>query len=134
MREFYGYSDHRDVGLAMWRGMRGRCPNCGRGHLFRAYLKVTDSCPVCQEELYHQQADDAPPYFTMAIVGHIVIALVLVVEVTFHPAIWVHLALWVPLTIVLSLLLLPMVKGALVGLQWANRMHGFGTDRNDGEL
>jgi uncharacterized protein (DUF983 family) len=124
--EFYARSDERSVGLSMWRGIVGRCPNCGRGRLFRTYLKVADNCSVCGEELFHQQADDAPPYFTMAIVGHIVIALMLAVEISYQPPIWVHLSLWVPLTIVLSLALLPIVKGSIVGMQWANRMHGFG--------
>jgi uncharacterized protein (DUF983 family) len=117
---------HRDVGQAMLRGMAGRCPNCGKGRLFRAYLKVADHCDVCGEAFHHHQADDAPPYFTMVIVGHIVIAAVLAVEVAYHPAIWIHLALWLPLTVILSLVLLPIVKGAVVGMQWANRMHGFG--------
>ena len=56
----------------------------------------------------------------------------LAVEVAFHPAIWIHLALWLPLTIGLSLVLLPIVKGAMVGLQWANRMHGFGGEVPEG--
>jgi uncharacterized protein (DUF983 family) len=121
---------HRDVGQAMLRGMLCRCPNCGKGRLFRAYLKVADHCEVCNEAFHHHQADDAPPYFTMVIVGHIVIAAVLMVEVAYHPAVWVHLALWIPLTVILSVALLPMVKGAVVGLQWANRMHGFGDPVN----
>jgi len=120
----YG-DEHRSVGTAMLRGMMGRCPYCGRGRLFRAYLKVADNCPACGEALHHHQADDAPPYFTMTIVGHIVIAAVLAVEVSFHPPIWLHLSIWIPLTLVLSLVLLPIVKGAIVGMQWANRMHGF---------
>jgi uncharacterized protein (DUF983 family) len=118
--------DDRHVGLAIWRGLCQRCPNCGKGPLYRRYLKVADHCSACGEALHHHQADDAPPYFTMTVVGHIVIAAVLAVEVAYHPALWVHLALWLPLTIILSLLLLPPIKGAIVGLQWANRMHGFG--------
>jgi uncharacterized protein (DUF983 family) len=115
----------RDVGLSMLRGFLGRCPHCGKGRMFRAYLKVADTCPACGEDLHHHQADDAPPYFTMTIVGHIVVAAVLAVEVAYQPEIWVHLALWLPLTLILSLWLLPRVKGAIVGMQWANRMHGF---------
>jgi uncharacterized protein (DUF983 family) len=115
----------RDVGLSIWRGLLGRCPNCGQGRMFRAYLKVAGYCPACGEALHHHQADDAPPYFTMLIVGHVIVASVLGVEVTWHPAIWLHLAIWLPLTVLLSLWLLPRVKGAIVGLQWANRMHGF---------
>jgi uncharacterized protein (DUF983 family) len=79
----------------------------------------------CGEELHHHRADDAPPYFTIVIVGHIVVSLVLLVEMTYRPPLWVHMMLWLPLTVVLALLLLPAVNGALVGLQWALRMHGF---------
>jgi len=93
--------------------------------LFRAYLKVNDSCPVCGEDLHHHRADDAPAYFTITIVGHIVVAGALLLEKGYAPETWVHMALWVPLTLVLCLALLPMIKGALVGLQWAYRMHGF---------
>lgn len=116
----------RDVKTAMLRGWRLKCPACGRGRLFRKYLKVADTCPACSEELHHQRADDAPPYFTMVIVGHVVVAGVLALEKAAAPPSWVHLSLWLPLTVILSLVLLPLIKGALVGLQWALRMHGFG--------
>lgn len=115
----------RDVKTAMLRGWRLKCPACGRGALFRKYLKVHDACPACNEELHHQRADDAPPYFTMVIVGHVVVAGVLALEKALAPPSWVHLVLWLPLTVILSLVLLPLIKGALVGLQWALRMHGF---------
>jgi uncharacterized protein (DUF983 family) len=74
----------------------------------------------------HHQADDAPPYFTILIAGHIVIPLLMMTELTFAPPLWLHLLIWVPLTAILSLVLLPSVKGAIVGLQWAQKMHGFG--------
>ena len=73
----------------------------------------------------HHRADDAPPYFTIVIVGHIVVPLLMTVELTYAPPLWLHLLLWLPLTAILSLALLPCVKGAIVGLQWAHRMHGF---------
>jgi uncharacterized protein (DUF983 family) len=76
--------------------------------------------------LHHQRADDAPPYFTMVIVAHVVVAGVLMLEKTYAPPSWVHMAIWLPLVVILSLFLLPRVKGALIGLQWALRMHGFG--------
>lgn len=116
----------RDLQQAMLRGLMGRCPACGQGKLFKSYLKVADTCPSCGEELFHQRADDAPPYFTMLITGHIIVAGVMAVEEAFHPDLWVHLAIWAPALIGLSLFLLPRIKGALVGLQWALRMHGFG--------
>lgn len=118
----------RNVWRSIGRGLRGRCPACGEGKLFKAYLKVQDACPSCAEELHHQRADDAPPYVTIFIVGHIVIPGLLLLERLAAPATWVHLAIWLPLTVILSLWILPRVKGAFVGLQWALRMHGFDPD------
>lgn len=99
--------------------------------MFPQYLKVADTCPSCAEELHHQRADDAPPYFTMFIVGHIVVAAVMYVEKAYAPELWVHALIWTPLILVLSLVLLPRIKGALIGLQWALRMHGFGGPEPD---
>ncbi len=116
----------RDLARSLVRGWGGRCPHCGEGRLFSAFLKVADHCPACQEELHHHRADDAPPYFTIFVVGHIVVAGILAVERAWRPDMWIHAAIWMPLTLALSLLLLPRFKGAMVGLQWALRMHGFG--------
>lgn len=121
----------RDIRTAMFRGWRQKCPACGQGALYRKFLKVAETCPACGEELHHQRADDAPPYFTMVIVGHVVVGGVLVLEKAVAPPSWVHLTLWLPLTVILSLVLLPRVKGALIGLQWALRMHGFGGATDD---
>ena len=115
----------RDVMQAMWRGFRCRCPACGEGKLFRAFLKVADECPACGEPLHHHRADDFPAYLVIVIAGHIVVPLILMVETDFHPAYWIHLALWLPLTLGLCLGLLQPVKGAVVGLQWFLGMHGF---------
>jgi uncharacterized protein (DUF983 family) len=99
--------------------------------MFRRYLKVSDACPHCGEELHHHRADDAPPYFTITIVGHVIVSLLLMVEMAYRPPLWLHAAIWLPLTVVMSLLLLPSIKGALVGLQWALLMHGFDPDAKD---
>jgi uncharacterized protein (DUF983 family) len=115
----------RSVAHAMWNGVCLRCPACGHGRLFAAYLRVADACPSCGEPLHHHRADDAPPYFTIFIAGHVLVAGALTLEQAFAPPSWVHAAIWLPLTLVLCLGLLPVVKGALVGLQWALRMHGF---------
>ena len=122
----------RPLGLAMRRGFSGHCPSCGKGRLYRAYLKVVDSCAVCGEALRHQRADDAPAYFTIAIVGHFVVAGVLATEfVAPHSPFWVPALFWSALALAASLWLLPRVKGALIGMQWANRMHGFGGADDD---
>ena len=110
---------------AILRGLLGRCPRCGEGPMFRAFLKVTDRCPVCGEELHHHRADDFPAYIVIFIVGHALVPSVLYVETHFAPSYWVHLALWVPLTLLLSLGLLQPAKGVIVALQWSMGMHGF---------
>lgn len=115
----------RDKRQAILRGLCSRCPRCGRGHLFRAFLKVADHCPHCGEALHHQRADDAPAYFVILIVGHLVVPLALSVEVALAPPYWVHALLWGPLATVLALGMLPAIKGAIVAWQWANYMHGF---------
>jgi uncharacterized protein (DUF983 family) len=83
-------------------------------------------CTGCGTELHHHRADDAPPYFTILAVGHIVVPAMLLLERMVEPPSWVHTVLWLPLVLVLSLALLPRIKGALIGFQWAHRMHGFG--------
>ena len=113
------------TGQAVLRGFLGRCPHCGKGRLFHAFLKVTDRCPACGEEFHHHRADDFPAYLVIFIVGHIVVSLLYSVETHFRPDIWVHLAIWLPLTAVLALALIQPVKGAVVALQWVMGMHGF---------
>ncbi|MDR3373874.1 MAG: DUF983 domain-containing protein [Ancalomicrobiaceae bacterium] len=121
----------RQLGTAIRRGLAGRCPNCGKGHIFKGYTTVNATCSVCGEELFHHRADDFPPYITIIIVGHIIIAGMLLVERAWHPAEWIHLAIWLPLTLILSLTLLPIVKGGVIGLQWALYMHGFDPRRGE---
>jgi uncharacterized protein (DUF983 family) len=115
----------------MWRGAQGRCPHCGEGRLFRAYLKVADRCADCGEELHHHRADDFPAYLVIVIVGHIVVPLVLAIETHFTLSLWISMTLWPALTVALSLALLQPVKGAVVGLQWAVGMHGFEQSKKD---
>ncbi|MBB3235043.1 uncharacterized protein (DUF983 family) [Phyllobacterium endophyticum] len=125
--------ERRPIGPAMWRGLLGRCPHCGEGKLFRAFVKPVDRCAVCGEDYTHQRADDFPAYITITIVGHIVLGAFLAVETLFILSNWVHLAIWVPMTIIMSIALLQPIKGAIIGLQWANYMHGFGGESDDQE-
>lgn len=116
----------RSVYEAMRHGFLGKCPNCGRGRLFRAFLKTVDECPACGETIEHHRADDLPAYLVIVIVGHVVVGAFMGVQATTDWPLWLHLSLWGPLTVIMSLALLGPIKGAVVGLQWALRMHGFG--------
>src|ERR1700758_4795696 len=120
-----GLAEKRDVWSALKRGFRGRCPRCGQGKLFRAFLKVDNNCSVCGLDFTPHRADDLPAYLVIVIVGHLVVPLALMIETEYSPPIVLQLAVYLPLTLVLSLVLLQPVKGAVVGLQWALRMHGF---------
>ncbi|HYC04237.1 MAG TPA: DUF983 domain-containing protein [Azospirillaceae bacterium] len=108
----------------MLRGLLRRCPACGGRTLFSGYLAVHQSCSACGLETGSFRADDAPPYFTIFAVGHVVIPGMLALERGVHPPYWLQLALWVPATIALTLLLLPRIKGAVIGAQWALRIRG----------
>lgn len=109
----------------MLAGARCRCPACGRGAIFSWFTTVNPTCPECGEELHHHRADDAPPYFVILIAGHLVVGAALAVEQAYAPPLWLQMTAWPALAIALCLALLPPVKGALIGLQWALRMHGF---------
>lgn len=115
----------RPIVRSLWRGFLCRCPTCGEGRLFRAYLKPVALCAACGEDLSHQRADDAPPYFTILVVGHLVVPLMVVAMLFAELPTAAHLAIWLPLTALLCLLLLQPIKGAIIGLQWALYMHGF---------
>jgi uncharacterized protein (DUF983 family) len=118
-------AEKREVWTAIKRGFRGRCPRCGEGKLFRAFLKVDNSCSVCGLDFTPHRADDLPAYLVIIIVGHIVVPLALLIETNYSPPVALQLAVYLPLTLIASLVLLQPVKGAVVGVQWALRMHGF---------
>ncbi len=114
---------------AMRRGFLGRCPACNRGRLFGRFLKVADRCDACGTEFHHHRADDLPPYLVIFLVGHLIGYGILMTETRLEIPLWVHLATWPALAMVLCLALLQPMKGAVVGLQYALGMHGFGEAR-----
>jgi uncharacterized protein (DUF983 family) len=126
-----GVAEKRDIWSALKRGFRCRCPRCGEGKLFRAFLKTANNCSVCGLDFTPHRADDLPAYLVIVIVGHIVVPLALWIETDYSPPVWLQLSIYLPLTLFASLALLQPVKGAVVGLQWALRMHGFDENASD---
>ncbi len=98
------------------RGLAGRCPACGEGKIFAGYLRVVPACAHCGAPLGMLRSDDAPPYLTILIVGHIVVGLLLIMEQNFSLSLWTEAEILLPLTLVLALGLLRPIKGATVGL------------------
>lgn len=111
--------DQRLLWTGFSRGVRGRCPNCGQAPLFRAYLKVNPTCDACGHELGHYPADDAPPYFTILLVGHLIVAPMLAFPFILTLPAWLLLAILLPALTALILVFLPIVKGAVIGVLWA---------------
>ncbi|HYG28031.1 MAG TPA: DUF983 domain-containing protein [Caulobacteraceae bacterium] len=109
------------VSLGLKRGLAHRCPSCGEGRLYRAYLKVEDVCEACGHGLGAYRADDGPAYLTILLIGHLVVAPLLL-----FPFIWEwSAAIVLPLTLIplaaLILLVLPRIKGAFIGVLWATK-------------
>lgn len=119
------HTEERPMWPAAWDGFKCRCPNCHKGKLLKGYLKVQDTCPECGEAFSHHRADDGPAYLTILIVGHIMGPLLLWAFVEWRPDPLVLFAIFTAGSVAMSLYLLPRFKGAIVGIQWAKRMHGF---------
>ncbi|MBY0334400.1 MAG: DUF983 domain-containing protein [Acetobacteraceae bacterium] len=115
------------LGLAVRRGVANRCPVCGGGRIFAGYLTVVQSCVACGAPLGRLRADDAPPYFTILLTGHILVPGVLWVEKAYMPPMWLHMVVWLPLFTIVCMLLLRPIKGAVVG--WMVRL-GFTGDEH----
>lgn len=119
-------AEDRPIWPAIRRGLRCRCPNCGKGALLRGYLKVRDTCPACGEDLHHHRADDGPAYLTILIVGHVMAPLLLIAFTVWRPSPLTLALTFSVFCVALSGFLLPRLKGMIVAIQWSRRMHGFG--------
>ncbi|UNK36889.1 DUF983 domain-containing protein [Shinella sp. H4-D48] len=136
--QHFGESGHsvpndRPVWRSIRRGMLNRCPACGTGRLFRAFVKPADHCAACGQDFTPQRSDDLPPYIVITIVGHIVVGGYMATDLILPLNTWQHLMIWVPITIIMAIVLLQPVKGGTIGLQWALKMHGFGDKPTDDE-
>jgi uncharacterized protein (DUF983 family) len=109
---------------AMWRGLRGRCPACGKGGLFASYLKQVERCAACQEPLGHIRSDDGAPWLTILVVGHIVLPVILMVERHVQWPTWLAMTVWPLFALALVLAVLPRAKGLLLGIIWSTGAPG----------
>lgn len=109
----------RDMMLAARRGLSGRCPSCGQGKLFRAYLKPVAACSACGEDISHIQADDGPAWLTVLIVGHLIVAAVLMIDGWAGWPMWASMVFYPALALAMILTLLPYAKGVFIGAIWA---------------
>ena len=101
--------------------LRGACPRCGQGKLFRGLLTVTDRCSACDLDLRGHDAGDGPAVFVILGLGAIIMILVFWVEFTFEPPWWLHVLLWVPITFGLAVWMLRVLKAWLIAQQYGHR-------------
>ncbi|BBK45143.1 membrane protein [Allostella vacuolata] len=103
-------------------GLAARCPRCGKGALFQGFLAVRERCPVCGLDLSRHDSGDGPAVFVILILGAVVVALALWVELRWEPPLWVHAALWTPFTLGAALAMLRPLKGVMVAMHYQHRM------------
>jgi uncharacterized protein (DUF983 family) len=109
-------------------GLRGRCPNCGKGPLFAGFLRVAERCSACGFDLKKADSGDGPAVFIILIVGFLATFGALFTQMRFSPPPWVLLVTWLPITAIACLALMRPFKGVLVALQFHHRS---GEQRND---
>ncbi|HET6619769.1 MAG TPA: DUF983 domain-containing protein [Dongiaceae bacterium] len=107
-----------------WRGLRRLCPRCGQGNMFSGYLSVREACEACKMPFEPLRSDDVPPYFTLLIVGHVVVGLYLLLWPLIPLPEWGQALIWCSLTLVLSLVLLPFVKGGVMAVIFRTKAKG----------
>jgi len=102
-------------------GLAGRCPRCGKGHLFQGFLNLAPRCNACGLDYAFADSGDGPAVFVILVGGLVVVALAFWVEAAYEPPLWVHAVLWIPAILVVTLGLLRPFKGVMVALQYRNR-------------
>lgn len=102
-------------------GAAGRCPNCGEGHLFEGFLKVSPRCEACAYDLAKADSGDGPAVFVILIGGFLAAFGALFTELALNPPAWLLLVIWLPATLVICLGLLRPFKGAMLAAQFMNK-------------
>jgi uncharacterized protein (DUF983 family) len=113
-------ADH-SLTIPIMRGLRCRCPRCGKGKLFDGFLTMAPRCEHCGLDYSFVDTADGPAFFVMFISGFVVVFAALLVEVVYQPPFWVHAALWLPLILITTLLPLRPMKGLLIALQYHHK-------------
>ena len=98
-----------------------RCPRCEAGPLFAGWVAFAPACRACGLDLAAFNVGDGPAAFLILIVGPLITALALMVQLAADPPFWVHILVWVPLTTALVIGCLRVSKAALLILEYRNK-------------
>lgn len=99
-------------------GLLGRCPRCGRGHLFEGFLKLGKSCEICGLDYSFADPADGPAFFVLTFACLPVVIFAVWLEVVYQPPYWVHLVTTLPLIFLTCIPPLRPLKGWLVASQY----------------
>ena len=102
-------------------GLKGCCPRCGKGALFKNGLVLRDKCERCALSYGFTDSGDGPAVFAIFILGFLVLGGALLVEFRLHPRVWVHVVAWGLLTPLLAFLLLRVIKATLIAQQYKHK-------------
>ena len=102
-------------------GIKGRCPRCGEGRLFAGFLTLNERCQACGLDFDFADAGDGPAVFVILIIGFVIAAGALLLELAYAPPVWLHAVLWPPLVLVFSLALLRPIKGVMIAVQFVHQ-------------
>ena len=109
---------------AISTGLACKCPRCGQGSIFKSFLEVRDTCPVCELDISAIAAGDGPAVFIIFILGAVVVPIALWVDSLFAPPLWLHAILWGTVVIGGTIAMLRPLKGVTIALQYRHKTPG----------
>jgi uncharacterized protein (DUF983 family) len=99
-----------------------RCPRCGQGKVLQGWLAVAPRCNRCGLDLRGEDVGDGPAALVILVLGAIVVAGAVLLEVKAEPPIWVHLLVWIPVTLAGTVFLLRALKAWLIAQQYRHHL------------
>jgi uncharacterized protein (DUF983 family) len=107
-------------------GVRCRCPRCGQGKLYSGFLEVAEVCVACGLTLRENDNGDGPAVFIILIMGFVVVAGALALELVAGPPMWLHMLIWIPIIMIGSAALLRPFKAVFIAIQFKHKVQGYG--------
>ncbi|GAA0679418.1 uncharacterized protein (DUF983 family) [Sphingomonas insulae] len=100
--------------------LKGLCPRCAQPTLFAGWIRFADRCRACGLDYGRFNVGDGPAAFLTLILGTIVVAGAIALELTLHPPLWLHMLIWIPVTLAGVVGSLRLAKGALIAAEYRN--------------
>ncbi|WP_207480673.1 DUF983 domain-containing protein [Arenibaculum pallidiluteum] len=104
-----------------WLGVRGLCPRCQKGHIFKGFLTIAPKCEVCGLDFAFADPADGPAFFAMSIVSFPLVGLAAWLEISVGIPLWLNLLITLTLVVGGCCALLRPLKGWLVCAQYINK-------------